>query len=262
MIVSIDGKTVPEKNAKVSISCESFLFGYAVFETIRTYNKKVFRLDDHLSRLYLSADIVGLKPKWGLKKTYKEVGRVLSQSKWNENKIRVILTEKHLLVMIEKIKEKNESMYKKGVKLISFPGQRTIPRAKTLADAFCYLAKRHALKCGVYEALLIEPKTYVRECAYANVFWVNNGKLYTTNRDILFGITRETVIDIAGEILGKVFFQGIKHKSLMKADEVFITQTTSGILPVVEIDGHKIGNGRPGPTTKKLMKVFDELVWG
>lgn len=259
MIVSIDGKIVDEKKAVIPVTAEAFLFGFAVFETIRTYNKKIFRLDDHLARLYVSADVIGLKSKWTFKQTYKAVADILGKGKYKEEKIRVILTAKHLIIMVEKLKEKPESYYKKGVKIVSFLGKRNTPRAKVLADSFTYLAKQHARSCGAYEALLVDPKKfYVRECAYANVFWVNDGELYATNKNILFGITRDTVVELADECN----FEGIKLKSLMNADEVFITQTTSGILPVIEIDGHKIGTGRPGPVTKKLMKKFSKLVWG
>jgi len=161
--------------------------------------------------------------------------------------------------MVEKLQEKPSHFYSKGIKLVSFLGKRNIPRAKILADVFCYLAKHYAKTCGAYEALLVDPKKYyVRECAYANVFWVDGGELYTTNKNILYGIIRDTVVEIAG----KCNFEGIKLKSLLNADEVFITQTTSGILPVIEIDGQKIGTGKPGPVTKKLMKEFEKVVWG
>ncbi len=259
MIVSIDGKIVDEKNAVMPVATEAFLFGFAVFETIRTYNKKVFRLDDHIARLYVSADVIGLKTKWTFKKTYEAIAKVLGKSKFKEEKVRVILTKKHLIIMVEKLQEKPESFYKKGVKLVSFLGKRNMPRAKVLADVFTYLAKHHALSCGAYEALLVDSKKfYIRECAYANIFWVNDGKLHATNKNILFGITRDTVVELAEECK----FEGIKLKTLLNADEVFITQTTSGLLPVVEIDGHKIGGGRPGPYTKKMMKKFTKIVWG
>ena len=258
MIISINGKIVPESKAAIPITSEAFLYGQAVFETVRTYNHKVFRLNDHLGRLYVSAEIMQMKPKWTVKKTYAAVAHTLAQSKNHEDKIRIILTKKDLIVMADKIREKPRWMYEKGVKLVSFAGKRNNPRAKNLADAFTYLAKQHAERCGAYEALLVDPKTYVRECAYANIFWVIGGQVFTTNKDILFGITRETVAELAGNCR----FEGIKYKSLLSADEVFITQTTSGILPVIEIDGHKIATGRPGPATKKLMKAFDNLVWG
>ena len=257
MIISINGKITDEKKANIPVTSNAFLFGYAVFETIRTYKRKVFRLNDHLGRLYVSADIIGVNPKWTLDKTHKEIAKALAKSKWKEAKIRIILTDDDLIIMIEQLKEKKPSMYKKGVGLVSFHGKRNVPHAKKLASAFCYLAKQHALKCGAYESLLVDPTSYVRECAYANIFWVKNGILYSTNKEILFGITRETVIELAGDCN----FKGILYKSLIDVDEVFITQTTSGILPVIEIDGHKIGKGKPGPVTKSLMKKFSKLVW-
>ena len=256
MIISINGKIIDEKEASIPVTSEAFLFGYAVFETIRTYNKKVFRLDDHLARLYLSADIIGFKPKYTFKKTY-VVKTLEKSSKWAETKIRVILSKKDLIVMVEKIHEKPEEMYKNGVKLVSYHGQRTLPYAKTLADCFSYVAKQYAVSKGVYESLLIDSKSFTRECAYANIFWVKDGLLFSTNKNVLFGITRETVIELSDGCQ----FEGIKYKSLLQADEIFITQTTSGILPVSEIDGQKIGKGKPGPLTKKLMKKFDKLVW-
>lgn len=259
MIVSINGKITDEKKACIPITSDAFLFGYAAFETIRTYKEKIFRLDDHLARLFVSADILGIKPKWTFEKAYKEVVRTLEKKKgWRDTKMRLILTKDDFIVMMEKIKEKPADMYKKGVKLVSFHGKRNLPHAKKLADVFSYVAKQHALSCGVYEAVLVDPKTYVRECAYANIFWVNGGEVYTTNKEILFGITRETVIELAEDCR----FEGIKFKSLTNADEVFLTQTTSGILPVSEINGQKIGSGRPGSITKQLMKKFEKLVWG
>jgi len=259
MVVSIDGKIVDEKNACIPVTSDAFLYGFVVFETIRTYNKKVFRLDDHLARLYVSADVLGLKSQWSFKQTYKAVAEILGKSKYPEEKIRVILTKKRLIITVEKLQEKPKNFYEKGVKIVSYLGKRNTPRAKILADSFLYLAHQYAESCGAYEALLVDPKKYyVRECAYANIFWVEGDELYTTNKNILFGITRDTVVELAGQC----HFEGIKLKSLINADEVFITQTTSGILPVIEIDGHKIGTGKPGAVTKKLMKAFGKLVWG
>ena len=258
MIISINGKIVDEKKAVIPITNEAFLFGYGVFETIRTYNNKVFRLDDHLARLFVSVEMMDFKPKWGFKKAYQEVVKTLDKSPYPEAKIRIILSKTDLIIIVERIQEKTKAMYEKGVELVSFPGMRNTPRAKNVADAFCYMAKQHALKCNTYEALLVDSKNYVHECSYANIFWVNNEKLYTTNKEILFGITRETVVELAENCN----FKEIKYKSLLNADEIFITQTTSGILPVSAIDGQKIHTGRPGRVTKKLMEEFKKLVWG
>lgn len=259
MIISINGKIVAGKNASIPVTGEDYLFGYAVFETIRTYNNKIFRMDDHLGRLFLSVDILGFKPKYDFKKTYEIVVKTLEEKKgWRDSKVRIIMSKDHLIVMAEKIVEKPAKMYKEGVKLVSYHGKRNLPHAKKLSDVFSFVAKNYALSSGAYEAVLVDQETYVRECAYANIFWVNGGELYTTNKEILFGITRETVVELAGNCN----FEGIKFKSLLNADEVFITQTTSGILPVTEINGQKITKGKPGPITKDLMKKFEKLVRG
>jgi len=259
MVISINGKIVDEKKACISVTSEAYLYGYAVFETIRTYNKKVFRLDDHLARLFVSADVIGFKPKTDFKETYEIVVKTLAHAtRLKEAKMKVILSSEELIVIIESLKDKPEAMYTDGVKCVSFHGKRNLPHAKKLADVFSFVAKQYAESCGAYESFLVDEKTYVRECAYANIFWVNGGELYSTNKEILFGITRETVV----ELDGSCNFEGIKFKSLSNADEIFITQTTSGILPVTQINGQKISDGKPGPYTKKLMKKFEKLVWG
>ena len=258
MIVSINGKITDEKHACIPVMSDAFLYGFSVFETIRTYNHKVFRLNDHLARLYVSADIIGMKSDWNFKKTYQAVAEALEKSDFKEAKIRVILTRKDLVITVEKHTPKPVAYYKNGISLVTFLGKRNTPRAKILSDTFCYLAKQHAKRCGAVEALLVDSKSYVRECAYSNIFWVNDGKLFTTNKDVLYGITRDTVIELSK----KCHFDGIKYKTLLRADEIFITQTSGGILPVAEIDGHKIGNGKPGPVTRMLMEGFDELVRG
>jgi branched-chain amino acid aminotransferase len=257
MIVSVNGHITDAQQAHISATSEAFLRGLGVFETLRTYHKQPFKLREHLGRLYVSADIMGIKSKWKAEDAYKEVMRVVERMPFKEGRIRIVLTPGDLIVYVEALKEKPKAYYDKGVELLSYVGQRHFPRAKKLADHLCYEANDYARKRGAYEAVLKDVKGYVHECAYANIFWVENGHLITTNKDILFGITREFVIEIAGG----AHFEALKYRSLLKADEVFITQTSSGILPVVKIDGKKIGSGRPGPVTKKLMKRFKSHTW-
>ncbi len=258
MIVSINGKISDEKHACIPVMSDAFLYGFSVFETIRTYNHKVFRLNDHLARLYVSADVIGMKPVWNFKKTYQAVVEALEKDPYKEAKIRVILTRKDLIVTVEKHQPKPPAYYKNGISLVTYLGKRNTPRAKILTDTFCYLAKQHAKRCGAVEALLVDPKSYVRECAYSNIFWVDGGHLYTTNKDILYGITRDTVIELAG----KCHFGSTKYKEFLRADEIFITQTSGGIIPVAEIDGHKVGSGKPGPMTKQIMESFEKMTQG
>ncbi len=257
IITSINGRLVDSDKACISVNTESYLFGLSVFETMRTYHKKIFCLNEHLKRLYDSADIIGLQSIWEFDKVYRLVLDILKENKnWKELRIRVILTKDDLIIMMEEIQEKSKIMYKNGVKCSSFCGRRHFPRAKKLSDLFLYRAKKYAVSSGAYDSILIDEQSYVSECAYANLFWVKNGMLYTRSDEILFGITREMVLGL----VEKCHFEKIQLKSLMNADEVFLTQSTSGILPIVEIDGNKIADGNPGLLTKKLMKDFDDLV--
>lgn len=257
MIVNLNGTITDEKKAKLPVVSPSFLNGFGVFETMRTYNKKLFHPTDHLGRLYISADVIELKPKWKLKKVNEELEKTMTLSRYRESKVRLILTKEDMVISIESLKEKPKEYYRKGVKLVSYAGKRNCPRAKKIGDTFCFLAQRHAKESSAYEAILVDPSMFVRECAYANIFWVNGGELYTTNKEILFGITREVVTGL----VDKCHYKGITYRQLLRADEVFITQTTSGILPVIAIDGNKIGHGHPGEITRKLMHRFNQIVW-
>ena len=240
----------------------------AVLETIRTYHQKPFRLDDHLARLFISADVIGLTSPWNAELAKREVEKVLNgflAENTGESKIRIILSEKDLAVTAEPLEEKPTEMYNDGVNLVTYVGSRENPHIKHPDDALSRLAKDYATAHGAYESLLVDAKGNVRECAYANVFWVNGGELYTTSKGILLGITRQTVMELANgssAVLDGCHFSEISLPDLLNAEEIFITQTTSGILPASEIDDHKIGGGKPGPITRTLMKEFNKKVWG
>ncbi len=257
MIISVDGKIVDSKKACLLVTSKAFLFGFSVFETMRTYNKKIFRLEDHLKRLYESVKVLNLKSKWDFKKVHKITSEAVKKSKYKESRIRVILASGQLIIMIEELKEKPSNFYKKGIKLVSYKGSRSIPYAKVLGDVFCYTANQYAQKNKAYDSILVDShNSIVRECSYANIFWVKSRKLFTTDKNILYGITRDTVVEISDGCN----FKDIKLQSLLKADEVFITQTSSGILPVVMIDGQKIGDGKVGGVAKRLLNKFNEVV--
>jgi len=228
----------------------------SVLETLRTYNGKLFRLDEHLDRLYASARIIGFSPLWKRPDIKKRINESIKNGIHTESKMRIILSPGALTLTLEPLNEKPKRMVQQGVALISYPGQRSFPLAKKLGERICAIAKRAAQSADVYEALLVDKSGSITECAYANIFWVNDGVLYTINKNILLGITRKTVIELAG---GCRYTQ-ITARQLQKADEIFITQTTSGILPVIRLDGVRISSGRPGPITKKLMVAFHQLV--
>lgn len=258
IIITLNGKIVTGKEASIPINSEAFLFGYAVFETLRTYHGKLFRIEEHLKRLKESAHITGFTSPWTDEQIEAQMHAIMNNIPWVESKMRIILTKEDLIVMLEPLHEKDPWMYEKGIKLSQYNGQRTLPLAKNLADILCYSAKSHAAKEGAYDAILVDSHGIVRECAYANIFWVKKDQLFTNEKEVLHGITRQTVIEVAGNC----HFSDISFKDLLNTDEIFITQSSSGILPVVEVDGKLIRKGQPGPVTKELMKAFREKVWG
>lgn len=257
VIIFINGDPIPQERAFIHVTRDAFLFGVAVFETLRTYHGKLFRLKEHLERLEHSAQLTCFSSPQPMAQIEADLEKLLQASKWPEMRIRIILTQNEVILMGEQLVEKEAWMYQEGVKLIKIEGQRTLPEIKKLGDLFCHWAKEEAVKRGAYEAVLVDALGQVRECAYANLFWVKAGKLYTNEKGILKGITRQTVLELEPECL----FEEISYQNLLSADEIFLTQTTSGILPVTEIDGKKISEGQVGKITQSLMDRWAEKVW-
>jgi branched-subunit amino acid aminotransferase/4-amino-4-deoxychorismate lyase len=134
------------------------------------------------------------------------------------------------------------------------------PQAKTLGSVICFESKQYAVKNGSYESILVTPEDQVLEGSYSNLFWVREGQLFTNSAGVLPGITRQTVIGLSGQC----HFEEIHLAELKLCDEIFLTQTTTGILPVRSIEGERVGGdeapgGFPGPVTRGLMKRFDGM---
>lgn len=250
MALWLNGTPMEPKKAQISILSKAFLNGFGVYESMRTQKRKWFKLNQHLERLYNSAKIIDLKSKWAQVEVKKQVETILKDCPWSQTRLKIILTEDNLILMAEELKEKPSLWYERGVKAISFVGERTLPEAKTLGNPLSLVAKEMAAKKGVYEAILVNPNGYVREGAQSSLFWVKKGQLFTTNVGVLKGITRQTVIELSGNCQ----FEEILYEDLPNVDELFLTQTSSGILPIVEVDGTKIGKGNVGDVTKELMK--------
>lgn len=256
MIISINQKIIDTKQASIPVDHRAFLNGLAVFETLRTYDRKIFRLADHLDRLFLSAKLIKLDSPWSADQIKQAVKRLQAVAKKKiELRFRIILADEDLIIMMMPLEEKPIEFYEEGVDLVSYKGLRSLPEAKILGCVTCFMANEYAKSKKVYDSILINPFIdQITECSYANLFWVKNKRLYTTNENILKGITREVVLELAGDCQ----FESLKTDQLKKADEVFITQTTSGILPVKSIDGQGF---KVGSVTKNLMEQFNKLTW-
>ena len=278
--VYLDGKWYPKSEAKISVFDHGLLYGDGVFEGIRSYNGLVFKLKEHLDRLYESAHTIMLKIPVTQKEMTGIIVETLQRNRLRDAYIRVVVTrgtgdlgldpEKckrpTLLVITDKIVLYPETLYKKGLEIITVPTVRNHPEAvnpaiKSLNYLNNILAKIEATHSGYREALLLNHQGYVAECTGDNIFMVKNGTLITppTYIGALKGITRCAILDLARRKKIPVEERILTRHDLFNAHEVFLTGTAAEVIPVVKIDGRTIGKGEPGPLTRSLMTAFHDL---
>lgn len=280
MIIYLDGKFVPEEEAKVSVFDHGLLYGDGVFEGIRAYNGRVFRLTEHLVRLYNSAKAILLEMPITISEMEEAVLETLRQNKLRDAYIRLVVTrgkgdlgldprkcdKPTVFIITDGITLYPEETYKNGLKLVTVPTRRNAPEAinpniKSLNYLNNILAKIEAARAGAAEAIMLNNEGYVAECTGDNIFIIKNGKVATPSPALggLPGITRDAVIEVArkmGYTVEETFFT---RYDLYTADECFLTGTAAEAIPVVELDGREIGDGKPGPITQKLISAFREL---
>jgi len=279
--VYVDGNFVPKDQAVISVFDHGLLYGDGIFEGIRLYNKKVFELDRHLERLYNSAKVLMLKiplSKENLRETILETCRKNSLS---DGYLRVVITrgigdlgldpEKchspSVIVIVDKIIFYPREYYENGMSIITVPTRRNSPeglnpRIKSLNYLNNIMAKMEARCSGAPEALMLNNEGYVAECTGDNIFIFKNASLLTPSASsgALKGITQEIVIELARELNIPCKETILSRYDLFIAEECFLTGTAAEIVPVVEIDRRKIGSGRVGSVTKRLMTQFREKV--
>lgn len=270
-IYYLNGKFVKKGQAKISVYDMGFLRSYGVVDFLITYGGKPFRLKAHLDRFYNSAELIDLKIPWKKEKLKKLVLETLTKNKFKESSIWLIATgglgptsmipakTPTLAILVDPYKPYPKECYQKGVKIITFKGHRLVPQAKSMIYTLAIQVLSQAYKKGAVEALYVIGGK-VTECMTSNFFIFKNNKLLTArDTDVLLGITRQVVLEIS-----KGHFP-IKKTDLslfqvLKADEAFLTASNKEIMPVVKIDNHQIGEGKVGENTKKLMKLFKQLV--
>ncbi len=280
MKIFLDGKYVTEEEAKISVFDHGLLYGDGVFEGIRVYGGKIFRLEQHLDRLYTSARAIMLQvpmTKQALTEACRETCR---QNKLTDGYLRLVVTRgvgylglnpfkcksPTVFIIAATIELYPEEAYRKGLNLITAGTRRNSPAAvspaiKSLNYLNNILAKIEAVNAGTVEALMLNAEGYVAECTGDNVFVVRNGKLETppVSAGALVGITRNVVIELAGRLGIPVSEPNLTRYDLMAADECFLTGTAAEIVPVASLDGRPIGSGKPGPVTLKLTEEFRTL---
>ncbi len=280
MKIYIDGKFYGEKNAKISVFDHGLLYGDGVFEGIRAYNGRIFRLEEHIDRLFLSAKAILLEIPLSKPDLIEAVARTCAANKLRDGYIRLVVTrgignlglnpfnckKPTIIIIADKITLYPAEMYRKGLDLITVPTTRVAasafnPAIKSLNYLNNVLAKIEAIQGGVLEAVMLNHHGYIAECTGDNIFIVRGGRIVTppTSAGALAGITRQVVFQLAREHLGMdVCEENLTRYDVFTADECFLTGTGAEIIPAVKLDGRVIGTGKPGEITARLMEQFRE----
>lgn len=279
--VYIGGKLYEKADAKVSVFDHGLLYGDGVFEGIRSYSGRVFRLNDHVDRLYMSAMAIHLRIPMSREAMAAAIVDTLAANKLTNAYIRVIVTrgagslgldprktsDPQVIIITDAISLYPEELYEHGLKIVTAATIRSHPntvnpRVKSLNYLNNILAKMEGAKAGCLEALMLNHKGEVAECTGDNIFVVRKGELHTPSVDsgILEGITREAVIELAREAGYKVVERTMDRYDVYTADECFLTGTAAELIPVVECDDRPLGNGKPGPIFRDLRQRFGRLV--
>lgn len=279
--VYINGKYYDKNNAKISVFDHGLLYGDGVFEGIRSYNRLVFKLKEHIDRLYESAKSIMLEIPMSPQQLINAVVSTLKINKLGDAYIRLVVTRGEgdlgldprkckgnatVVIIADKIVLYPEKLYKKGLEIITVPTLRNLPEAvnpqiKSLNYLNNILAKIEAVNCGFQEAIMLDSLGYVAECTGDNLFIVKRGELYTPPQCMgtLRGITRDTILDVAEKKHVPTHEHVITRHEVFISDEAFLTGTAAEVIPVVKVDGRVIGNGKPGKLTLMLMKEFRKL---
>lgn len=263
MIVYLNGKFANAREARLSAFDAGFLYGDGIFETLRTYNGKIWQMKEHLERLLESAHMRGWKLPWKPEELSQIIQKTLDKNDFKESRIRVTITpgvkQPTLFVWVQPLEKMSPDVYKKGVTTITFPLERPFPQMKTTSMQPLIVARTEMMNKKAFEALLINRKGCITEGTWTNVFMVRKKRIITPRLGVLLGTTRSVVLNIARKLF-RIKQRDITRRELMNADECFLTNSPKGIIPLVRIDGEKIGTGRPGPITKHLMQEFEKKI--
>ena len=280
MKIYMNGKLVPEKQARVSVFDHGLLYGDGVFEGIRSYNGRVFMLDEHVARLYRSARAIALEIPMTPEGIKRAVLRTCHANKCNNGYVRLVVTrgvgtlglnpylckKPQIIIIAADIQLYPRELYKKGLDIVTVGTMRNQPEAlnpsiKSLNYLNNVLAKIEAINAGVMEAIMLNPQGFVSEATGDNLFIIRNGELLTppTEAGILEGITRNVVMDLARDMGITVREKMMSRYDIYTSDEMFLTGTAAEVIPVVRVDRRVIGDGNPGPQTMALLKSFKDF---
>jgi branched-chain amino acid aminotransferase len=280
MKIYIDGKFYSESNAKVSVFDHGLLYGDGVFEGIRAYNGRVFKLKEHIDRLYSSAKAILLDMPLTAAEMMKATVETVRANQLRDCYVRLIVTrgvgslglnprsckKPSVIIIAGKIQLYPAEYYQRGLDIVTVPTTRNLhnsinPAIKSLNYLNNILAKIEANNAGMEEAIMLNAEGFVAECTGDNIFIIKNGTLSTPplSAGALYGVTRATVMELAEQAGVKVSEPNLTRYDLFNADECFITGTAAEIVPVIKIDGRVIGTGQPGALTQKLTEEYHAL---
>src|SRR5712691_5561074 len=278
--IYVDGKFYSEGSAKISVFDHGLLYGDGIFEGIRFYKGRVFRLEEHLNRLWDSARSICLEIPMTMRDMTEAVLDTIRQNRLRDGYIRLLVTRgvgnlglnpaqckyPSVIIIAATIALYHESFYRKGLTIVTCATRRSNPAAlnpavKSLNYLNNVMARIEANLACADEALMLYDAGNVAECTADNVFIIKRGQIFTPpiTAGALQGITRSVVFDIAGESDIKVIEADFTRHDIFVADECFLTGTAAEIVPVVKADGRLIGNGKPGPITTRIIARFREM---
>ena len=279
MQIYITGKFFDKENAKISVFDHGLLFGDGVFEGMRSYDGKVFRLREHMIRLWNCAKALMIEIPMTIESMEAAVYETLKVNNIKDGYIRLIVTrgigtlglDTHLckdpqvIIIADHLALYPKEFYEKGLDIVTASTVRTnpsmvSPQIKSLNYLNNILAKIEGHQSGCVEALMLNTKGEVAECTGDNIFIITKGKLHTPPPEagILEGITRQTVLDIAADMGIPIKEAPMTRHDIFVADECFLTGSAAELIPVVKLDGRIIGDGKPGVITNRLLDRFHE----
>lgn len=277
----LDGSIVDESEAKISVFDHGILYGDGIFEGIRFYEGRVFRLTEHIERLFLSAKAILLKLPWTVEEVCEYTLETIRANGLKDGYIRLVITRgvgdlglnpylcdvPSMFIIASGITLYPDELYENGLEVVTCSTRRPTPaslspQVKSLNYLNNVMAKVEALKAGAKEGLMLNEQGYVAECTGDNVFIVKKGEVITppVSDGSLDGITRQVIFDLCEDLGITIREASMTRYDLYTADEAFLTGTAAETIPMVKLDEREIGDGKPGELSLKLIEAFRKLV--
>lgn len=267
----VNGIWVHPDEATISISDVAVLRGYSLFESLRTYGRRPFHLQEHLNRLYRSATYIDLEIPYTQTEIAAIVSEAIERNSYRHAQVRILVTggesddgvlpsgRSVLAVLVTQLGERDMERFARGVRLITTRLQREAPEAKTTSYISAIRALKEAARRAAADALFVNGQGHVLEGTRSNFFIFRGDSLITAREGVLSGVTRSVVLELAQGRF-KIEERPIGFEELVQADEAFISSSSKEITPVVQIDDQVIGSGRPGARTEELEQRFIAMI--